>query len=229
MYLGTANIRNYPDMPTAKVVADALEMSRYCDIWGMQENDPDEDAPAIMRALNKGWPNLWSVVHEDTDVPIFYKKTLFTLTGRRKVTVPLEPDLPLVAKPRTITGVTLKLNARPGLESFVVTNRHYIAGGYNGPTEAKRAQQWDVEYAYDRQFVRGYKLKGKTVFGVGDWNRARPPKPTANWQWLVGEHLDKVGVSTTGPVEVLEIDDGGVELNSDHWGQWTRCFIRETR
>jgi len=226
MYLGTANIRNYPDMAPAKVVEDAVEMCRHCDVWGMQENDPREDVVAIMRRLPA---NLWGVVHEDTNVPIFFKKTLFTVTGKRKIIIPLEPDLPLVAKPRVISGVTLRLNARPGLKPFVVTNRHYIAGAYNGPEEAKRARQWDIEFVEDREFVREYRLKGKTVFGVGDFNRARPPKLTANWQWLVGEHLDKVGVSTAGAVEVMELDDGAVELNSDHWGQWTRCFIRETR
>lgn len=226
MYLGTANIRNYPDMAPAKVVEDALEMSRRCDIWGMQENDPREDSVAIMRALPG---NLWGAVHLDTNVPIFYKKTLFTVTGRRKVIVPLEPDLPLVAKPRVISGVGLKLNARPGLAPFIVTNRHYIAGAYNGPEQKPRVRQWDIEYGYDQAFVREYKLKGRTVFGLGDWNRARPPKLTANWQWLVGEHLDKIGVSTTGAVEVMELQDGSIELNSDHWGQWTRCFIRATR
>jgi hypothetical protein len=226
MFLGTANIRNYPDMPPAKVVEDAVEMSRRCDIWGMQENDPREDVLAIMRALPA---NVWGVVHADTNVPIFYKKTLFTVTGKRKIIIPLEPDLALVAKPRVITGVTLRLTARPSLAPFVVTNRHYIAGAYNGPEEAKRVRQWDIEWVADQQFVREYRLKGKTVFGVGDFNRARPPKLTTNWQWLVGEHLDKVGVSTSGPVEVMELADGAIELNSDHWGQWTRCFLRETR
>jgi len=230
MFIGTANIKNYPDMAPAKVVEDALEMSRRCDVWGMQESDPDEDGPAILKALLKQQPNgMWAAAHLDTNVPIFYKQSVFTLTGRRKIIVPLEPDLPLVAKPRTITSVSLKLLARPGKDPFVVTNRHYIAGGYNGPEQKPRARQWNIEFAADQQFVRGFKLKGRTVFGLGDWNRARPPKPTQNWQWLVGAHLDKVGVSTTGPVEVLEIEDGSIELNSDHWGQWTRCFLRETR
>lgn len=230
MYIGTANIKNFPDMPQAKVVADGLKMSRLTDLWGMQESDPDEDAPAILRALTKLQPDAsWAAAHIDTNVPIFYKQSVFTLTGRRKVIVPLEPDLPLVAKPRIIAGVSLRLVSRPRMDSFVVTNRHYIAGAYNGPEQAPRVRQWDIEEEYDQAFVREYKLKGKTVFGLGDWNRPRPPKLTRNWQWLVGEHLDKIGVSTTGAVEVMELDDGGVELNSDHWGQWTRCFIRETR
>jgi len=224
MRLGTANIKNYPDMPKNKVVLDGKTMSRLTDLWCHQENDPDEDYPAIMKGLDDDWAG----VHGDTNVPIYYKQSVFNLIGKRKVIVPLEPDLPLVAKPRVISAAGFKLDKRPDLPPFIVMNCHFIAGGYNGPTEVKRASQWNVEFQHLQNFVRDYKHKGRSVFVLGDFNHPRPPKPVRNFQWLVGEHLDKIGVSTTGPMEVSELNDGAVELNSDHWGQWSRCVLQAT-
>lgn len=225
MRLGTANIKNYPDMPPKKVAADAKTMSLLTDIWGQQENDPGEDNPVIMRTLG----DTWAVAHPGTNVPVYFKKELYQVAGARVQLMPFTPRLPLTPVPRLMTGTTFVIRARPNIAPFVVINVHFIAGAYNGentPNDTRRRRrQWDLEWTYLQRFVGDYRRKGLTVFVEGDFNHPRPPKPTANWQWLVGERLDRIGVARSLGTEVEELDDGSVELNSDHRGQWTRVIL----
>jgi hypothetical protein len=225
MRLGTANIKNFPDMVKAKVVADGKTMASLTDMWGQQENNPDEDDPAIMQALGTEW----AIAHGSTDVPVYYKHERFRVTGMRTIQMPFKPELPLTPRPRLLTGTTFALTEREGVPPWVVINCHLIAGAYNGdnaPADTKRRKrQWDIEWGCVRSFVEDYKRKGLTVFLLGDFNHPRPPKPTANWQWLVGTRLDRIGVTTTGSVHAEEVDDGTTELNSDHHGQWTRVIL----
>lgn len=221
MKIGTANIKNYPDMPAAKVKQDGSKMASLTDIWGMQENNPAEDDDAIDSVLG----NSWDVAHRSTNVPLWFRKDQYQVLGTRICRAPMEKDLKLVPKPRLFTGTTLKLRLREGVPSFVVVNVHFIAGGYNGPENPERRQQWNVEWKYVCDFIADYKRKGKTVFVLGDFNHPRPPKPARNFTWLVGSRLDRIGVTTTGQVEVEELSDGVVALNSDHNGQWTRVVL----
>jgi len=220
MKIGCANIKNFPDMSEKKVVADAKQMAELTDIWGMQENNPEEDDEPISKALGEDWDK----VHGGTDIPIFFRKDVFRLVGARVHLMPFEPVLPLTPRPRNIVGATFKLRGRD-VPAFVIINSHFIAGAYNGPKEAKRKKQWDIEWAHHTQFIGQYRRKGYTVFVMGDFNHPRPPKPTPNFTWLVGERLDRIGVTNTGDVVVEEMDDGVVALNSDHNGQWTRVLL----
>lgn len=221
MKLGTANIRNYPDMPMKDVVADAKKMAAVCDIWGHQENDPNEDDEAISKALGADW----DLIGGNTNIPIWFNKTKYRCVGARVQLMPLKPDLPLVAKPRDILAGTFMVRGRSGLPAFTVINCHFIAGGYNGPQEAKRKRQWDIEWQHLCELTMAYKRKGTTTFVIGDFNHPRPPKPVPNFMWLVGEHLDRIGVSRSFAMDVDEIDDGTVDLKSDHNGQWTRVIL----
>jgi len=224
MIIGTANIKNYPDMPKKKVVADAKEVSAICDIWGMQENNPEEDDDAISVALGDEWMK----VHGSTDIPIWYRKDKFRLVGARVHLMPFEPVLPLTPRPRNLVAATFKLRGRD-VPPFVIMNSHFIAGAYNGDNSkadtARRVSQWDIEWSHLRKFIEQYRRKGYTVFVEGDFNHPRPPKPTPNFAWLVGTRLDRIGVTTTGDVEVEEMSDGVIELNSDHNAQWTRVLL----
>jgi hypothetical protein len=221
MRLGSANIQNFPDMSPADVVADGKTMAGLTDIWTMQENEHGEDSVAIMRALGSAW----GIAHEDTALPIFYRTSVMELIGTRRVISSFEPELPLTSRPRIITAAGFKIRRRPELKAFVVVNGHLIPGAYNGSQEDRRRTQWNIEFQDLRSFVADYKRKGRTVFVNADFNHPRPPKPVANFTWLVGEMLDRIGVTTTGGVAVDEIADGVVELHSDHQGQWTRVVL----
>jgi hypothetical protein len=221
MRLGCANIKNYPDMPARKVAADGKKMSGLCDIWGMQENNPAEDDDAIAKVLGENW----DIVHPNTDIPVWYRKDLIKVVGTRVHLMPFDPVLALTPRPRNLTGTTFKLRGRESVPNWVVINSHFIAGGMNGARNQARSRQWKIEWTHLNRFVSEYKRKGLTVFVMGDFNHPRPPKPTTNFTWLVGKRLDRIGVTTTGTVEVDEIQDGVVKLNSDHSGQWTRVVL----
>src|SRR3954471_2240863 len=107
-------------MPREKVVADARKMSHICDLWGQQENNPAEDDKAITKALGDDWMK----AHGDTDIPIWYRQSLFRVVGARVHLMPFEPPLPLVARPRSLVGVTFSIRGRSELHPFVVINSH---------------------------------------------------------------------------------------------------------
>jgi len=225
MIIGTANIKNFPDMSRTKVQADGKKMSSICDLWGMQENNPVEDLPAIMDVLGDDW----KTVHPGTDIPFLYRDSVFNLVESTKIVAPFEPVLPLTPRPRWITGAVFELKNRPGVQPFGVVNVHLIAGGYNGdnsPSDtARRIRQWDIEWLTAKSLLHTYREEGFTVFLLGDLNNPNPPKPIPNWRWLVGERLDKIGVSTNGSVLVEENQNGTVDLNSDHRGQWSNVWL----
>ena len=225
MYIGCANIRNFPDMTPAKVRADGKRMGELTTLWGQQENDPGEDNPQVAGALGDGW----AVAHQTTNLPVWYREDIYRVTGARVLDMPFKPVLPLTPRPRLVTGTTFVIRARPNVPRFVIVNVHFIAGAYNGDlAEAdhrRRQRQWDIEWIQLQEFIGDYKRKGRTVFVMGDFNHPRPPRPTSNFMWLCGERLDRIGVTRTGATEVEELDSGVVELNSDHNGQWTRVIV----
>jgi hypothetical protein len=221
MKIGTANIKNYPDMPKKKVQADGKEISSLTDIWGMQENNPTEDLPAIMEVLGPEWETM----HEGTNVPIYYRKDKLKVISTDKTSAPFEPVLALTPRPRWITGAVFELKERAGVPNFAIVNCHLIAGGMNGPKLAPRARQWGVEFTTLGEFITSFRKKGLTTFVLGDFNSPRPPKPVGNFTWLVGNRLDRIGVTNTGSVEVDETNDGVVDLNSDHNAQWTQVIL----
>ena len=225
MRIGTANIKNYPDMPRDKVVADARKMAHLCDLWGQQENNPEEDDEAIDKALGDDWMK----THGGTDLPIWYKRSIFRLVGARVHLMPFSPVLPLTPRPRNLVAATFRIRGRSDLPNWVVINSHFIAGAYNGDLPAadtkRRKRQWNIEWEHHTRFINDYRRKGFTVFAMGDYNHPRPPKPVPDFTWLVGARLDRIGVTLTGDVVVEEMEDGVVELNSDHNGQWTRVLL----
>lgn len=225
MRIATANLRNYPDMSREKVAEDAQRMGWVSDLWGHQENNPAEDDQVVLKALGKDWAG--ALVN--TDIPMYFRRKTFKLQSARVHEMPFDPILPLTPRPRLLTGATFKLRGRSSVPSFVVVNCHLIAGAYNGDNSAadtkRRQRQWDIEWRHLVRFVAEYRAKGNTVFVLGDFNHPRPPKPLPNFTWLVGERLDRIGVTTHGRVGVEEISDGTVPLNSDHDGQWTRVLL----
>ena len=227
MIIATANIRNYPDMPRAKVVADAKEVAARADLWGQQENNPVEDDEAISKALG----DKWAKVGGGINLPIWFRRDKLECVSYRVAIADFDPVLPLTPRPRTISVGRFALKGRRGLEPLTLINNHRIAGGLNGPTEPPRARQWHIEeararevYAAERRKKSGaLKVKeldsgrmelnsdhdalwvevslsaatgNRTVFYLGDFNNPEPPKPAKAFRWLVGERLDRIGVST---------------------------------
>lgn len=222
MILGTANIKNYPDMPRRKVKADGLAVADVCDIWGQQENQPGEDAPAIAEALGKAW----GVVGEHTDLPIWYRRDQYQCTGFEVFKMAWAgPELELVPKPRlTVQGAFIRRD-RPGVSEFVIHNNHLIAGGKNGPELPRRLRQWESEWTETCGWLDETKKTGRTVFFIGDFNHPNPPKPTRNFEWIAGERLDRIGATKVGSVDWQVHDTGHIDLNSDHNAQWVRVGL----
>lgn len=222
MIWGTANIKNYPDMPRRKVVEDALAVANVCDIWMQQENDPREDDDAISAALGAQWGK----VGGHTNLPIYFRRDRYGCTGFDVFKMRWAgPELELVAKPRLTAQGTFIRRDRPGVSEFVLHNNHLIAGGLNGPLLPRRAAQWRSEWEETCQFLDQAKASRRTVFFGGDFNNPDPPKPTRNFEWVAGERLDRLGITKVGSVDWQVHDTGHIELNSDHDAQWVRVGL----
>jgi hypothetical protein len=221
MRLGTANIRNFPDMPRWKVRQDGVEMSRRCDLWGGQEIDPgDDDFEVIMGNVSPNWGAIWG----GTNIPIFYKKNEFILLEKRRVEVDFEPPLELTFRPRWITGGIFQSRTRQELNPFAVVNCHLIAGARNAldpnaeGVEA-RLRQYRTEWDALQDFMRGFRQDGLSIFLTGDLNDPTPEEPLTDFRWLAGERLDRVGFARGKSVGFQLNDTHEVQLNSDHNGQ----------
>jgi len=228
MKIGDANIKNYKDMPEWMVKEDALVMGSICDAWGMQENGQSKGHPgkrdidAVLEALG----DQWTAVGEKTDVPIVYKKAKMECLGLEVIDMGWSGRvLPLTPRPRIFVRAEFKLRAREGVPSFVWFNAHLVAGGMNGPTLPDRTTQWLHEWAQLKSAMHQSRKQHYTTLLTADLNHPRPPKPLRNWTWLVGERLDRIGVSAHGTVEVEERDDGTHRLHSDHNAQWTDVWF----
>jgi hypothetical protein len=222
MKLATANICNYPDMPKADVIADGKEMCEKTQVWGMQENNPAEDFPAIINNV----PDKWNAKHgNETNLPIFWDGSLYGVHASDRVKAPFDPVLPKCARPRWQTAVKMYKKERADLPDFIVMNVHFIAGGYNGDKEPDRKRQWDIEWDVLVEWFKVYKKQGFTVFLLGDLNHPNPPKPVDDFKWICGDGIDRIGVTTVGSVRWTKEDQGVIELNSDHAGRWVRVSL----
>lgn len=216
MKLGTANIRNFPDMAPSKVAADTETIVANVSLCGLQEIQVGEDTPVVRAAL----PDHWQLVGGHFTSPIILN------TRKWKV---LDSSSTHTKRPRLsrvenafldITTVVVQSVKRKHLPEFAVANTHLVSGGYNGRHLEDVKAQWDREWRLFGAEVRRLWDRDLTVYVVGDLNHPRPPKlePHARFTWLSpdgpADHLGEL----EHPLSVQLVDGvhHTIPLHSDH-------------
>lgn len=210
MRIGTANIRNHPDMPRAAVEADIHTVARRTSLCGLQEIQPGEDTPVVRYAL----PEHWGMFGGAAESPIVWNADRWHLEDSDLITWE-RPRLPRPENPTPgITSCVFRSRRRPELPRFAVVNTHLVAGAYNAQRLLAVQAQWHVEWRMVLEEVRRLHRGGLTVYVLGDFNRGVMPGP--NWLTPDGPP-DHVGeLVSVRSVHLAHPEHTPVLLNSDH-------------
>lgn len=212
MRIGTANIRNHPDMPRPAVEADVHTVARRTSLCGLQEIQPGEDTPVVRYAL----PGHWGMFGGARECPIVWNAERWHLEDSNLITW----DRPKLSRPENptpaITSCVFSSRRRPGLPRFAVVNTHLVAGGYNAQRLPDVKVQWNVEWAQYVREVQRLHREGLTVYALGDFNRGELPGHHLHWYTPSGPP-DHVGqLVSPRSVRMVEPEHTPVLLNSDH-------------
>lgn len=215
MKLGTANIRNFPDMAKPKVRADAKKMGQVCTIWGGQEIEPGEDYSVVLDGLGNNWRGLFG----DRTTPIFFRSDKWKPEDLHQIFLP-RGNLPLTSKSASITSAYFKSVDRPDV-GIAVVNCHLITHGPAQKDRRTRRELWGQEYRKFQAVVNYHLQKGRSVAFVGDFNSTIVAPPVRGARWVMNGGIDKIGF-VNSPRGVILRPRGGGEihaLNSDHNGR----------
>ncbi len=210
MRIGTANIRNHPDMPRSAVEADIHTVVKHTSLCGLQEIQPGEDTPVVRYSI-PGW---WGMIGGECEAPIIWNSERWHLTDqwvhtwkRPKLSRPENPT------PGIVSGV-FRSHKRKSLPRFAVVNTHLVAGGYNVQRLPDVKRQWDIEWAMVQAEIARLHAMALTVYVLGDFNRGE--MPGRGWLTPDGppDHLREV--VNTHSVYLFQPSHEAVVLNSDH-------------
>lgn len=216
MRIGTANVRNFPDMSQRQVAQDASTIAASCTLAGLQEIQPHEDTPVLRGALGPDW---WLVggTHE---TPIIGRADKWELMGHHLIPFS-RPKLPRPASVHgAVTSAVVCSTTRHRLPPFAVVNVHLVSNGYNGDRLEVIQDRWRIEWGIFRDECLRLHKRGLTVFTTGDLNNPRPPqlRPHALFTWLTPQRgPDHIGqLEHHDSVVIGPHDQEVVPLNSDH-------------
>lgn len=216
MKLGTANVKNFPDMDPGKVAADTRTIMEHTSVAGLQEIQPGEDTPVVRQQLAPHW----RIVGDNYETPIVWDSREWRLQASHSVAFH-RPRLPRPQNPHgAVTSATFSSVERPHLRPFAVLNAHLVAGGYNGPRILTIQDRWRTEWGIYQDMALHLWHQGLTVFAVGDLNNAHPPKlrPHGAFAWLSPmkgpDHLGQLEHESSVVMGMPEHQ--AVPLNSDH-------------
>lgn len=218
MKLGTANVRNFPDMDAQLVAEDLATILHRTTVCGLQEIQPGEDSKVLaFLAAREGF----GAIGLGLETPIVWDTDTWVMLDHRVLSF----DRPHMPRPQNRYGGVVSAVFRSVrhklLPKFAVLNTHLVSGGYNGPKLPVVADRWRVEWGLYRDEAIRLVRQGLTVYAVGDLNNPRPPKlrPHEQFQWLTSQGR---GPDHIGQLEALEgvhigtYDTSVVSLHSDH-------------
>lgn len=216
MRIGTANLRNLPDMTPAQVADDTATIMEHTSLCGLQEIQPGEDTPVIRRKLGKGW----HLVGGSYETPIVFKLARWELVDHRTLAFH-RPSLPIRESIYgAVTSVLLRDLNHPHRPPFAVVNTHLVVGGYNGAKLPVVADRWRIEWGIYRDEAIRYWKRGHTVYLTGDLNNPRPPRiqPVTDWGWLTPSGPpDHIGqLRNPAGVHLGHHQHQAIALHSDH-------------
>lgn len=217
MKLGTANLRNFPDMTPHQVAQDARTVASSTSVCGLQEIQVGEDTPVVREAL----PDHWDLIGGKGTSPIVWNTRKWKVTDHR-ARRHRRPHLSRVENPfLDVTTVLLSSVKRPHLPPFAVVNTHLVSGGYNAQHLPDVKAQWDKEWILVSREVYSLWDKELTVYLVGDLNNPHPPRltPGRHFTWLSpqGPGPDHLGeLEHPLSVQLTGYTHQALQLNSDH-------------
>lgn len=219
MKLGSANIKNYPDMSKDKVAADARKIAGLVTIWGGQEIQPGEDTPVILDAMGHNWAALF----QQTETPIFYRTDLWDASDLQSRHLE-RGSIPLVTKDSAVNGAQFK-SKKYRHKPFAVVNWHGIPGAFHrhvgkGGLIKERQPVWRSEFATRQHVCSYYQQKGTSPFFIGDDNHDNCPMVLAGGKWICAYRIDRIGFKHVPGGATFSVWGNPlgnhVTLNSDH-------------
>lgn len=218
--VGTANIRNTPDMARAAVRRSAHIVGMHADVCGFQEIGEAEDHADVRTGLGTGWKV--APLTDTTECPIHYRASLLRLmdplpagimsSGKQKA----HDGLAHISPTRFTTWACLQSVRYPAIR-FAVINLHTVSKPFDKTVARQRwrEEMWYIHYAKFAEMANKFNDAGLTVLAVGDFNALPVPKTDKDFVWLFNSTIDKIG-RLTGKTPVVLNNVSSFDTPSDH-------------
>jgi len=220
--VGTANIRNTPDLPRAQVREAARVCGKRADLVGFQEIAERADRLDVRVGLGESWRA--TPLTNTTEDPIHYRIDLVHLMAEDEVPGGFQPSgaklahhgMAHVSPDRYTTWGMFRAANDPKIQ-FAVVNLHTVSKPTDpGASHHKwREEMWHIHYSKFAAMVNGFNDAGLTVLAVGDFNRLDVPKTDRDMRWAWKSGIDKIGI-LKGKTPVSLIRVASYDTPSDH-------------
>lgn len=199
--VGTANIRNTPDLPRAQVRESARVCGQRADLIGFQEIAEKADHMDVRIGL--GGDFRAAPVTNHTEDPIHYRSTAMELIPAGEVPGGFLPSgaqlahhgMAHVSPDRYTTWAMLRAVGDHAIQ-FAFVNLHTVSKPFD--TKAThhrwREEMWHVHYSKWAAMVNGFNDAGLTVLFGGDFNSTVVRKSDVDARWFWQSGIDKIGV-----------------------------------
>jgi hypothetical protein len=183
-------------------------------------------------ALRRHYPSShWEHLFMETEIPITVNTARFDVVRHAKLVT--HTGKAHVSPARYIVWAILK-DKKTGFE-FVVTNSHWVSGGWKRFARQKswRVAKWKTHYAKHKALVNEFHNAGYTVVGGGDWNWPTVTPFRSDMHYLAHHALDYIYLvnNTKGGV-IFRIKSHGIlaGYRTDHRPIWAEVvFVKASK
>jgi hypothetical protein len=197
----TANVKSNPTMRQWKVVHDVQHAASLADVVLWQEIIPKRYKRAV-RDLDR---TVWQTEHLDTEVPISFRKDIWSLVKGN--IVPLHHGRALTSPNRDLTWVKLRHNISH--DEIVFVNTHYVSGAWNHKRRLHKAwRQMMWKRSWNIQHIFTLSMDDEPIIGGGDFNRLtlEPFVATQDEVWAPSTSIDHIYTIPTRALKIVVIE-----------------------
>lgn len=199
--VGTANIRNTPDLPRAQVRESARICGLRADLIGFQEIAEAADHMDVRVGLGSDFRA--AALTNKTEDPIHYRNTMLQIIPAGEVPGGFAPTgaqlahhgMAHVSPNRYTTWAMLRAVADPAIQ-FAFVNIHTVSKPFDlkATHHRWREEMWHIHYSKWAAMVNGFNDAGLTVLFGGDFNSSVVRKSDVDARWFWQSGIDKIGV-----------------------------------